>query len=72
MPPDRDLVLGPLPGHPNVLVAQGAAHGFKFAALLGRVLAELAVDGETDVDLSPYRVDREALTAEDAPRRFLV
>jgi len=72
MPPDRDLVLGPLPEHPNVLVAQGAAHGFKFAALLGRVLAELAVDGETDVDLSPYRVDREALTAEDAPRRFLV
>ena len=29
--PDRDLVLGPLPGHDRVLVALGAAHGFKFA-----------------------------------------
>jgi sarcosine oxidase len=72
MPPDRDLVLGPLPDHPNVLVGQGAAHGFKFAALIGRVLADLAVDGRTDVDLSPFRVDREALVAEETPNRFLV
>jgi sarcosine oxidase len=69
MPPDRDLIVGPLPEHPNVLVAQGAAHGFKFAALLGRVLADLAVDGATEVDLSPFRVDREALATEGTPRR---
>ncbi len=55
-----------------MLVAQGAAHGFKFAALIGRVLADLAVEGRTDVDLEPFRVDREALVAEDAPKRFLV
>ncbi|HXF73383.1 MAG TPA: N-methyl-L-tryptophan oxidase [Actinomycetota bacterium] len=72
MPPDRDLVLDRLPEHPNVLVAQGAAHGFKFAALIGRALADLAATGATDLDLSPYRIDREALTAEDAPKRFLV
>jgi hypothetical protein len=29
--PDRDLVLGPVGGHDRVLVALGAAHGFKFA-----------------------------------------
>jgi glycine/D-amino acid oxidase-like deaminating enzyme len=29
--PDRDFALGPLPGHDRVLVALGAAHGFKFA-----------------------------------------
>ena len=72
MPPDRDLVLGRLPEHPDVLVAQGAAHAYKFAAVIGRLLADLAVDGETDLDLEPFRIDREALLAEDAPKRFLV
>jgi sarcosine oxidase len=61
--PDRDLVLGPLPGHDRVLVALGAAHGFKFAPLLGRVLADLALHGGTGVDLTPYAPDRPALTA---------
>jgi glycine/D-amino acid oxidase-like deaminating enzyme len=40
--PDRDLVLGPLAGHDRILVALGAAHGFKFAPLVGRALADLA------------------------------
>ena len=50
-----------LPAHPNVVVALGAAHAFKFSALLGRVLADLVVTGTTDVDLSPFRLDRPAL-----------
>ena len=50
----RGLALGPLPGHDRVLVALGAAHGFKFAPLLGRVLADLALHGGTEVDLSPF------------------
>ena len=29
--PDRDFALGPIPDHDRVLVALGAAHGFKFA-----------------------------------------
>jgi sarcosine oxidase len=62
--PDRDLVLGPLPRHPRVLVALGAAHGFKFTPLLGRILADLALNGGTDldVDLSAFAVDRPTLT----------
>ena len=43
--PDRDFVLDRVPGHPCVLVAQGAAHGFKFAAWFGRTLAALAAGG---------------------------
>ena len=70
--PDRDLVLGPLPGHDRVLVALGAAHGFKFAPLLGRVLADLALHGGTEVDLSPFAPDRPALTAAEAKARYLV
>lgn len=72
MPPDRDFVLDTVPGHPNVLVIQGAAHGFKFASLFGRIAAELLLDGVTDHDLSPFRFDRELLQMDDPPRSFLV
>ncbi len=36
--PDRDFVLDAVPGHPDVFVALGAAHGFKFAALFGEIM----------------------------------
>ena len=72
MPPDRDFVLGAVPGHPNVFVALGAAHGFKFASLFGRILADLAVDGGTKHDLAPFAPDRAILRMENPPRRFLV
>lgn len=44
--PDRDFVIDRLPDHPGVVVALGAAHGYKFAALFGRLLADLALDPE--------------------------
>jgi sarcosine oxidase len=70
--PDRDFVVDAVPGHPNVFAAVGAGHAFKFASLLGRVLADLAVDGSTDVDLDPFRMDRPVLRMADPPRSFLV
>ena len=42
--PDRDFLLGPVPGHEAVLVGLGAGHAFKFAPTFGRLLAELADD----------------------------
>jgi sarcosine oxidase len=72
MTPDRDFVLDRVPGHRNVLAALGAAHGFKFASWFGRALADLAVDGSTPHDLTPFRLDREILTMADPPRAFLV
>ena len=59
--PDRDFVIDALPGHPNAMVALGAAHGFKFASLIGRILSELAEDGTTRSEISPFRIDRPAL-----------
>jgi sarcosine oxidase len=70
--PDRDFALGPLPGHDRVLVALGAAHGFKFAPLLGRALADLALHDGTDVDLTPFALDRPALTSPRPEARYLV
>lgn len=59
--PDGDFVLDAVPGHPDILVAIGGGHGFKFASLIGRTLSELAVDGHTDRDIVPFRIDRPAL-----------
>jgi sarcosine oxidase len=42
--PDREFVLDRLPGHPGVILALGAAHAYKFAALFGTILADLALD----------------------------
>jgi sarcosine oxidase len=44
--PDRDFVLDRVPGHPGVIVALGAAHAYKFAALFGTILAGLALDAQ--------------------------
>jgi sarcosine oxidase len=60
--PDRDFVVDRLPGHASVTVGLGAGHGFKFAALFGRLLTDMAVDGESRYDLSAFRLDRPALT----------
>jgi sarcosine oxidase len=72
--PDRDFVLGAVPGHESVIVGLGAAHGFKFAPTFGRLLADLATTGEptTDVDLQQFRLDRPALTDPDYPVSWLV
>lgn len=60
--PDRDFVVSTVPDHERVVVGLGAAHGFKFAPTLGRLLADLAVDGTTATDVSAYRLDRPGLT----------
>ncbi len=60
--PDRDFVLGQVPGHESVSVGLGAAHGFKFAPTFGRLLADVAMRGHSDVDLTPFRLDRPGLT----------
>jgi sarcosine oxidase len=59
--PDVDFVIDNLPGHPNCLVAVGAAHAYKFASVIGRMLAELSIDGRTENDIHDFRFDRPAL-----------
>jgi len=61
MPPDRDFVIDRVPGHPRLLVCIGAGHAAKFAGLLGRILSELAIDGETAFPVEAFRADRPAL-----------
>jgi len=72
--PDRDLVVDRLPDEPGVAVALGAAHGFKFASVIGRILAELSVDGSTPsaVDVERFRIDRPILLEADPPTSWMV
>lgn len=70
--PDRDFVLAPVPGHENVVVGLGAAHGFKFAPTFGRVLADVVTTGGSATDLSPFQLDRPALTDPDYVANWLV
>jgi sarcosine oxidase len=70
--PDRDFVLDRLPDYPGALVAIGGGHGFKFASVVGKILAELAIDGHTGHELSPFRIDRAILQLENPPKHYMV
>lgn len=59
--PDRDLVVGPLPDHPRILVTAGAGHAAKFGALFGEVLADLVCDGVTGHPVEALSAGRAAL-----------
>ena len=64
--PDRDFVLDRLPDHPGIVVALGAAHAYKFAALLGSLIAGLALDRSTtlpDTNAALFSMTRAALTS---------
>jgi sarcosine oxidase len=63
--PDRDFVLGPLAGHGRVLLALGAAHGFKFAPWFGAALADLVQTGRTRLEIEAFATDRAELVSAD-------
>ena len=72
--PDRDFVIDRLPDHPGVVVALGAAHAYKFASVIGRIVAELIVDGSThsDGELARFKIDRPILLEAEPATSFLV
>ena len=46
--PDHHFVIGAHPDHPQVLLASPCSgHGFKFASVVGEILADLAIAGST-------------------------
>lgn len=65
---DEDFVLDLHPADRRVAVASPCSgHGFKFASAIGEVLADLALEGRTAIDLAPFRIDRPGLAG--PPRR---
>ena len=63
--PDQHFVIGAHPSDAHVIMAGGfSGHGFKFASVVGEVLADLALDGGTAYDLaflSPNRFARSSI-----------
>src|SRR5262249_37733020 len=59
MAPDGDFIIDRVPGAANVIVASPCSgHGFKFAPVIGEILADLALMGTTSHDISRFQLDR--------------
>lgn len=55
--PDDQFQVDFLPGRSDVIVASPCSgHGFKFSCLIGRILADLAVAGTTELAIEPWRI----------------
>jgi 4-methylaminobutanoate oxidase (formaldehyde-forming) len=57
--PDANPLLGPMPGIHGFWMAAGLSlNGFGGAGGIGRSIAEWVIDGETELDMTPYRAWR--------------
>ncbi|MFI6392611.1 N-methyl-L-tryptophan oxidase [Nonomuraea sp. NPDC050547] len=57
--PDGDFVIGPVGAGGRVVFAGGfSGHGFKHAAAVGQICAQLALDGGSEFDLSAFSPTR--------------
>ncbi|HHP7245666.1 MAG TPA: FAD-dependent oxidoreductase, partial [Elainellaceae cyanobacterium] len=65
LPPDRDFILDAVPNFPQIVACVGAGHAYKFASLLGQILSDLAIDGVSQHDISPFTFNRPALIERD-------
>ncbi|MEM6432718.1 MAG: N-methyl-L-tryptophan oxidase [Cyanobacteria bacterium P01_D01_bin.115] len=62
--PDKDFVVDQHPDYPHVVIGAGfSGHGFKFTTLMGKMLADLAVEGKTPHDTSLFKLSRFQLIA---------
>jgi sarcosine oxidase len=59
MTPDRNFILDRHPHHPHVVIAAGfSGHGFKFASVVGEILADLAETGRSQLPIDIFRIGR--------------
>ncbi|MDP9025451.1 MAG: FAD-dependent oxidoreductase, partial [Candidatus Eremiobacteraeota bacterium] len=70
--PDRDFVIDTLPAAPNVHLAIGAGHAYKFASLIGQILSELALDGTTSSGIAEFSLSRPLLQMTAPPKTYMV
>ncbi|MBW4566998.1 MAG: N-methyl-L-tryptophan oxidase [Tolypothrix carrinoi HA7290-LM1] len=59
MTPDKHFIIDSHPDYPHVVIAAGfSGHGFKFSTLVGKILADLALEGKTEHDTSLFKLSR--------------
>ena len=73
MSPDGHAIVGAAPGVPNFVLANGSSgHGVMHAPALGKLVAEIVLDGAaTSLDVTALRPDRFARSAADAVPELL-
>jgi sarcosine oxidase len=55
MLPGEDFLIDRLPSNDNMIVASPCSgHGFKFASVIGEILADLTLDGGTDLNIGGF------------------
>lgn len=60
--PDEHFIIDHLPGHDDVVIAAGfSGHGFKFASVVGEIMADLALMGQTDLPIGFLSANRDAM-----------
>ena len=58
MTPDDHFILGPLPENSDVFGVALAGHGFKFAPVIGEILADLIQGLTPTIDVDPFSLQR--------------
>ncbi len=62
--PDKHFIVDRHPTYPQIAIGAGfSGHGFKFTTLLGKMLADLAIEGTTPHDTSLFQLARFQLVA---------
>ena len=57
--PDEHFIIDRHPEYQQVWLASPCSgHGFKFSAVIGEILADLAIDGTTTHPIQAFRLDR--------------
>jgi sarcosine oxidase len=57
--PDGHFAIGFLPDNPDTLIVSPCSgHGFKFAPVVGEIVADLVIDGRTAQPIELFRLDR--------------
>jgi D-amino-acid dehydrogenase len=57
--PDTLPCIGPLPGHPNIIVAFGHSHlGLTQAPMTARIVASIAMKNPLNINLQPFGIER--------------
>lgn len=57
--PDGKAFMGKVPAYKGLYIAAGhEGDGIAYTPITGKAIAELVIDGHTDVDLSPFAIDR--------------
>lgn len=57
--PDEHFIVDAHPEHSHVLIGAGfSGHGFKFSAIIGKMLTDMALDGATPHNDALFKIDR--------------